>query len=224
MTTVAVIQPYFFPYAGYFRLFAAADVVVMFDCVQFPRRGWVHRNRFARANGEADWLTLPLGKAERDVRIDELRWAPDAQTRLGAELRRFPELERAREADHPLVRRLLELDATDVATYLCDRVADVTAELGLERRTVRSSTLGIDPALRAQERVVAIVEALGGTRYINPSGGRELYDHERFERSGITLRFLAPYQSSADSILTRLLRERPGDVAAEIERETVLEP
>jgi hypothetical protein len=46
MATVAVMQPYFMPYAGYFRLFCAADVFVMFDCVQFRRRGWVHRNRF----------------------------------------------------------------------------------------------------------------------------------------------------------------------------------
>jgi hypothetical protein len=45
MTTVAVMQPYFLPYPGYFRLFAAADQVALFDCVQFPRRGWVHRSR-----------------------------------------------------------------------------------------------------------------------------------------------------------------------------------
>ena len=224
MTTIAVMQPYFFPYAGYFRLFAAADIVVMFDCVQFPRRGWVHRNRFARASGELDWLTLPLAKADRDVRIDELQLAPDAKPRFEIEIRRFPELENARHARNPLLERALEVGEQDVAAYLCDRVDDVAGTLGLRRPLVRSSTLAIDPAVRAQERVLAIVEALGGTRYVNPSGGRELYEHERFERSGITLRFLAPYQSSADSILTRLLRERPGDVAAEIERETVLEP
>jgi hypothetical protein len=39
------MQPYFVPYAGYFRLFAASDLFVIYDCVQFPRRGWVHRNR-----------------------------------------------------------------------------------------------------------------------------------------------------------------------------------
>ena len=76
MTTVAVMQPYFMPYAGYFRLFAAADVFVLFDCVQFPRRGWVHRNRFATAAGHLDWLTLPLLKCPRETRIDELAFAP----------------------------------------------------------------------------------------------------------------------------------------------------
>ena len=63
MTTIAVMQPYFVPHAGYFRLFAASDLFVVFDCVQFPRRGWVHRNRLPDAQGRARWLTLPLSKA-----------------------------------------------------------------------------------------------------------------------------------------------------------------
>src|SRR6202011_2722341 len=82
MTTVAVMQPYFVPYAGYFRLFTAADIFVAFDCVQFPRRGWVHRNRLALTPGNSDWLTLPIQKSDRDTRIDELVFAPDARARL----------------------------------------------------------------------------------------------------------------------------------------------
>ncbi len=222
MTTVAVIQPYFFPYAGYFRLFAAADIVVMFDCVQFPRRGWVHRNRFALADGELDWLTLPIAKADREVHIDALRWAPEAATRLASQLRAFPELERARVAGHPLLARLLDVGSDDVAGYLCALVRDVTGTLALSKPTVRSSTLPIDRSLRAQERVLAIVEAVGGTRYVNPSGGRDLYDHEDFNRAGIELRFLTPYAGSMESILSRLLHESPETVAAEIRRETVL--
>jgi len=57
-------------------------VFVLFDCVQFPRRGWVHRNRFATAAGHLDWLTLPLLKCPRETRIDELAFAPDAGLRL----------------------------------------------------------------------------------------------------------------------------------------------
>jgi WbqC-like protein family len=220
VTTVAVIQPYFFPYAGYFRLFAAADVVAMFDCVQFPRRGWVHRNRFALASGELDWLTLPLAKADREVRIDELRWAADAPARLDANLRRFPQLESARGND--LVQAVLDLSNPDVTGYLCERVTGVNARLQIATPIVRSSSLPIDPELRAQDRVIAIVRALGGTRYVNPSGGRELYDHDGFNRAGIELRFLTPYANSMESMLSRLLREAPDAIAAEIRRETVL--
>ena len=79
MTCIAVIQPYFMPYAGYFRLFAAADEVVLYDCVQFPRRGRVHRNILPDSHANPRWLTLPLQKANMGVKIQDLSFAEDAQ-------------------------------------------------------------------------------------------------------------------------------------------------
>lgn len=67
--TIAVMQPYWAPYAGYFRLFVAADLFVVFDCVQFPRRGWVHRYK----DEKGDWVTLPLQKAPRNTRICDMK-------------------------------------------------------------------------------------------------------------------------------------------------------
>src|SRR5437660_8507371 len=87
--TVAIMQPYFIPYAGYFRLFAASDLFVLYDCVQFPRRGWVHRNRLLDASGKERWLTLPLEKAARDARIQDLRFAADAKSAFLDRLRPF---------------------------------------------------------------------------------------------------------------------------------------
>src|SRR5277367_4669735 len=81
-STVAIMQPYFFPYAGYFRLFAASDLFVIYDCVQFPRRGWVHRNRLIDVAGIERWLTLPLEKAPQSALIRDLRFPPDAGERL----------------------------------------------------------------------------------------------------------------------------------------------
>lgn len=222
MKTIAVIQPYFFPYAGYFRLFAAADVVVMFDCVQFPRRGWVHRNRFPLANGDLDWLTLPLAKAEREVLIRDLRFAPDASKRLAEAIHRFPVLERAFSAGNELAHAALEPQTNDVTLYLCSMIERVTEMLDLRRPMIRSSTLDIDPSLRAQSRVIRIVEELGGTQYVNPPGGRELYDHSAFEEAEITLRFLTPYAGSPASILSRLLDEPHPTLAAEIKAESIL--
>src|SRR5882762_7582136 len=92
MTTVAVMQPYFIPYAGYFRLFAAADLFVVYDCVQFPRRGWVHRNRLPDADGELRWLTLPLATAPREVTIRDLTFRAGASEALSAQFTRFPML------------------------------------------------------------------------------------------------------------------------------------
>jgi hypothetical protein len=223
VTTVAVIQPYFYPYAGYFRLFAAADAVVMFDCVQFPRRGWVHRNRFTNANGQPAWLTLPLVKADREVRIDQLRFPHDARERIASQLLRFPVLERAFRSKHPSIDCVLDVGDGDVAAYLCRSVASVARELGLGEPLLRSSTLAIDPALNGQDRVIAVVEAVGGKRYVNPSGGRALYDSAAFRSHGIALGFLTPYAASMDSVLSRMLLESHSSIAAEIRRENVVE-
>lgn len=226
MVTVAVMQPYFVPYPGYFRLFAAADIVVMFDCVQFPRRGWVHRNRFATASGQTDWLTLPIAKAPRDVLIADLKFSMDARDRMDAALSRFPLLYAARQSRDPLMDRVLDLGYGDgnVGTYLCGLVEHITSLLGLKRSILRSSSLTVPVELRGQERVIAICRQVGATHYVNPPGGRELYDASAFAAAGLTLGFLSEYGGSMDSILSRLLSEAATAVSAEIIRETRVVP
>ena len=218
------MQPYFIPYAGYFRLFTAADVVVMFDCVQFPRRGWVHRNRLPLASGELAWLSLPVAKCGRTTLIRDLVFAPDAAKRFEAATRRFPILERARENDAEIFARLVEFGSGTVADYLCELLRSLAGDLGFSTPMVRSSSLGIPLELRGQDRILAIVERLGANRYVNAPGGRALYDANVFAARGIDLRFLPPYDVSNASILTRLLSEPAPAVADEIRRHTALLP
>jgi len=199
------MQPYFMPYAGYFRLFRAADIFVMFDCVQFPRRGWVHRNRFPLADGTLDWLTLPISKAAREVRINDLKFAPDAGARLAADIERFPELSKARTQRSELLDLVTNIGTGTVADYLCGQLRSVAAMLGLNRTIVRSSQFQIEPGTRGQARVIEIVKAVGGTRYINAPGGREIYDPKVFADHDIQLQFLTPFLASTHSILTLLL-------------------
>ncbi len=217
MTVVAVIQPYFIPYAGYFRLFAAADVVAIFDCVQFPRQGWVHRNVLPLASGRPAWLTLPLAKAPRGVRIVELQFAADAEGRFAAASRRFPVLESAREEDAELLRKLRGVGSAKVADYLCDLLQAANRRLNLTARIVRTSTFGIASDIRGQDRVIAVAERLGATCYVNPSGGRTLYDRTAFSARDIDLRFFAPWEGSSESVLTRLLRGDDDRISAEID-------
>jgi hypothetical protein len=75
--SIAVMQPYFFPYAGYFQLFHKTDTFVILDCVQFPRRGWVHRNQFTKLDGSVDWLTLPIRKCPQETLIKDLEFDLD---------------------------------------------------------------------------------------------------------------------------------------------------
>jgi hypothetical protein len=222
VTTVAVMQPYFVPYAGYFRLFAAADVFVAFDCVQFPRRGWVHRNRFPTARDADDWLTLPIQKCARDSRIADLEFLPGADEALAGHIRRFPILHDAARQSSPFLSLLTPTGAGKVTDYLCAQLATTLKILNISCPIVRSTSLHIDPDLHGQDRVMAIAREMGAKRYINSPGGRSLYQHDAFAEQNIELRFLPPYTASNDSILTLLMKEPATTIMDDIRRETLL--
>ena len=216
MTALAIMQPYFFPYAGYFRLFAAADLFVIYDCVQFPRRGWVHRNRLPDANGAPAWLNLPLEKAPRATATKDLNFPADAAARFAAQMRRFPVLS----SDQPVMRNLTDFSGVSPVDYLERGLADVCAALGLTCEISRSSRLGISPDIHGQERILAIAEALGADRYVNAPGGGELYQRQTFSERGIDLQILEPYRGSNWSMLHRLLSEPAEQLAVEIRQQT----
>jgi hypothetical protein len=217
-TVVAVMQPYFAPYAGYYRLLAAADIFVIFDCVQFPRRGWVHRNRLPDARGEPAWLTLPLAGAAFDAPIRDIVFAPDAEAGMVERLRSFPSMAAPGEAAAAFLRA--GPFAGPLVDYLEAQLRVAADLLGLGPRFIRSSSLEIPPELRAQDRVLAILAHLGATHYVNAPGGRDLYQDEVFAAAGVALNFLPPYGGPSWSLLHRLAVEPPGAVAEEIRRET----
>lgn len=212
---VAIMQPYFMPYAGYFRLFAAVDVFVALDCVQFPRRGWVHRNRFTDHNGELQWLTVPLKKSDRDTtRICDLQFQDNANAVLREEARRFRSL-------HTIQQRTVFADMlfeTGVSPneYFTSSLSKMAKLLGMERPIVRSSTLNVDPQFRAQARIIEIAKRVGANDYVNSPGGRDIYDEAAFEKAGLTLNFLSDYRGSCSSILERVIEDGVDLVAKEI--------
>ena len=215
---VAIMQPYFAPYLGYFRLFRAADIFVLFDCVQFPRRGWVHRNRLADRLRRPQWLTLPLVKAPRDARIHQLRMDESRFSDFLWSWRRFPALE----CRHPIADtfRRSRLHTVD---YL-QATLEATAEyLSVSRPVVRSSSLAVDAELKGQDRVIAIARALGATRYVNAPGGRSLYEPAAFAQAGLTLEFLPSYTGDAGSVLQRILIEPRAALVHELVKQSQLE-
>lgn len=217
---IAVMQPYFFPYAGYFRLLAFADEFVIYDCVQFPRRGRVHRSEVCGANGKAEWLTLPLRPQARDVRIGDLAFADDARQRFDQRLSRLPWLDAGRAPAADAVRDHLRGPMTSVIDYLEAGLRLVADTLGAPAKISRSSTLAVDPALRGQDRVVAIVRALGGSHYLNAPGGRKLYQPQAFEQAGIALEFLPDYRGKYRQLLPALVSESAADIRRSLDIES----
>lgn len=190
---VALMQPYFFPYVGYYGLLAAADVFVAYDSVQFEKHGWVNRNRILHG-GAPEWWTAPVASAPLASTIAQRRYHdwPRQRTRLLGHLR-----ERYRRA--PRREEALNLGAVamdpardGVAEANLHGLRTMAATLGLRARIVSASEVPHDASLRGQDRVLAICTALGADTYVNAIGGTTLYDHAAFEARGIELRFLRP--------------------------------
>jgi WbqC-like protein family len=210
------MQPYFLPYAGYFRLMCRVDAFVVFDNVQFPRRGWVHRNRLRRPDGELDWLTLPLRYHPLDTWISALEFDNHAQARWRTRMCRFPACRQPRGDSEAIVELMdrLEDRPSDYLRKLLRRVADI---LGLSASFVNPADLSIPGQMGRTERVIAICRAVGATTYVNAPGGRFLYEPREFAHHGIKLVFLPDYRGTMASILQRLHDEPAQAVRREIE-------
>ena len=215
VATVAIMQPYFFPYGGYYRLLTQSDLFVVLDCVQFPRRGWVHRNKLLDMNGAEQWLTLPMVKAPQEVLIQDLRFPPDARAELEERLRPFPlpAIDPAFKAE--LMQLLLSM-GDNVTDYLVATMEFTARHLGIRWNVIRSSSLNVPEDFRAQSRLIEIARRVGASRYLNAPGGRELYDAQAFAGAGLELEFLDDYAGPYTSMLGRILAEDPKALAEDV--------
>ena len=215
MTTLAVMQPYFMPYLGYFRLLRDVDLFVSFDCVQFPRRGWVHRNQLHLANRSLAWLTLPVERSSREALIRDLVFDDRATFWLTDAARRFPAL-REPAAGDVLRDAGTPRPGGSVAAFLFAQLEGLRDRLSLRCELQRSSPLELPSELRGQERILEICRMVGAKRYLNAPGGRTLYDPVKFAEAGVELAFLPDWTGSYDSVLEGLILEGASVLSAEL--------
>lgn len=213
---VAIMQPYFFPYAGYFRLFANVDRFIVLDCVQFPRTGRVHRSEVASNGRASDWLTLPLAKQPRPTLIRDLVFATQARATFDDRLASLPWFRAARGPAAARVREYLHGPMDSVVDFIQRGLELVSDELGLQIPICRSSSFSIPAQVRGQDRILAIARAAGADIYLNAPGGRALYDPLAFNRVGIELRFLDDYRGEFAHLLPSLMERDPSDIARDI--------
>ncbi len=217
MTRVAVMQPYFLPYAGYFRLFTDTDVFVALDNVQYVRRGWIHRNKLIAPDGRADWLTVPFRKGDYEMLISDLEFGDGASADMEQRMAKFPARGEPNAATAGILDRARDASGSG-RDYLVALLAAANAALGIATPIVCASTLATDPSSRGADRLIDICQAVGATRYVNASGGVGLYEPEQFAHRGIELIFHRPYEGDLGSILQRLHDSPAAEVRAEIER------
>ncbi len=191
---LGIMQPYLFPYIGYYQLMHAVDRFVVADDVTFIKQGWINRNRLL-INGTAAYFTVPVRRPRataliRDVEIDDgpgRRW----RTRLLKTIANFYRRAPSFEGVYPLVERVLAGPFTRIADMARASLHEVCDYLGTPVSIVESSAAYGNAHLKGQERVLDTCRAERATDYINAAGGRALYSPEAFLARGIRLHFLS---------------------------------
>jgi hypothetical protein len=188
----AIVQPSYLPWRGYFHQIQKADVFVFYDDVQYDKHGWRNRNRIKTAGGPK-WLTVPVavrgnvvtGLPINEVRIADDRWPAKHLATLRQAYARAPYVDEC--------VALLEPHLTRGHERLADLTVDLTValagRLGLERRFVRSSELGVEGD--RMDRLMSVLDRVGATHYISGPSAQAYMEPERFRDAGITLEYMS---------------------------------
>jgi len=214
---VAVMQPYFLPYIGYWQLMNAVDVFVLYDDIQFTKKGWINRNRYLSSSGpeyfsiplkkDSDYLDVVERKVSENFKKDKLKIIRKIQASYRKALFYNEGIE--------LLEKSLSSTNDNLFLFLFDSIVCLKNALGIDTELAISSELGLSRDLKGKDRVLSICERLGASEYINPIGGMDLYDKDFFETHGMTLWFqevlsepydqqndlFAPYLSIIDMIM-----------------------
>ena len=189
---IAIMQPYFFPYIGYFQLMNAADEFIIYDNIKFTKKGWINRNRIL-VNGKSSYISIPVKKDSDYLNVKERylaeSWSNERRkllSRISDSYRKAPYFDLI----FTTIQKSVLFEENNLFKFLLHSIELVKEYLEIPSFLVISSTISIDPELKAENKVVEICKARKAQMYLNPIGGTQLYDKHFFLDKGITLHFL----------------------------------
>ena len=191
---VAIMQPYFFPYLGYFDLLNSVDLFLVYDTVQYIRRGWIHRNRILHQR-EKGWqyIIVPTEPASQKTPIQDIRisntvpWQARILDQMGHYKKTAPHAERIMD----FTKDCFASEETFLSVLnvkLLERCAELL-NINFQYQVCSSLNIDLDMGCSAEERILHLCEFLGAKEYVNLPGGVELYDPEAFKRRNMQLTF-----------------------------------
>lgn len=185
---LAVMQPYLFPYIGYFQLIYAADLFLIYDDVAYIKQGYINRNSILSPNG-ATRFTIPVPGASSNKLISELAFSEDVAKVLRTIEQSYSKAPHFEEV-FPMIRGALELDDRSIASVCQRSFEDIFSYLGLEKQFKKTSELEYNRSASARDRLIALCQQFSADSYINAPGGRKLYAKQDFAEKGIDLKFV----------------------------------
>lgn len=218
---VAIMQPYFFPYLGYFQLIKSSDVFIIYDDVKYRKGGWINRNQIIN-NQKKSYITVSLSKPSPNKLIYETYisktndWRSKILNSIKEAYSKFDNFSHV----YPIIEDIVLSDCEDIselASLTFIRISEYLSlknSAGVAPRFVLSSSLENDKTLRGQEKVIDICNLFSATEYVNMPGGRALYDSSDFNNHNIDLYFLNPnlpndsyYISIVDVLMRHSIKE-----------------
>mgnify|MGYP001349947050 CR=1 FL=1 len=187
---MAVMQPYLFPYVGYFQLICASDFFVVYDDVAYIKNGYINRNKI-RSGTESARFTIPVPGASINKKIKDLNFSEDVGKVLKT-LRYAYSKAPYYDAVYPMVERVLTYKERSIGRLCKYSYDEICKYLEIGTNIELSSDLLYDRDSRAEDRLIDLCKRYSATEYVNSEGGRHLYNKEHFSKHGVILYFLMP--------------------------------
>jgi len=194
---LAIMQPYFFPYIGYWQLINAVDRFILFDDVQYIRHGWINRNRVLKNGGGWKYVTIPVKRQGREMKIKDVLIAESADVSKIVLNSLIPYKKMApfyKETISFVSEALSTVSDRHISTINEATIKLTASYLGIRTQIDVSSKLNLDysQVKGPGDWAFEISKQIGAEEYINPVGGRELFDKQKFASANIKLQFIKP--------------------------------
>ena len=182
------MQPYFFPYIGYWQLISAVDTFVIYDDVNFIKQGYINRNNILQ-NQKAHLFTLELIGASSNKKINEIKIGGNSNKLLRTIKQNYSKAPFYKNV-FPMIEDILNNDEKNLSKFLGFSLEKIARHLDIDTEFLYSSDVKNDKTFKAEDRLIEMSKILNATGYINSIGGIELYDKEVFFQNDINLSFL----------------------------------
>lgn len=205
---IAIMQPYIFPYIGYFQLVNYVDKFVFYDDVSFIKQGWINRNKII-TNDKELLFTIPLTNGSSNILIHDVNINHNIFKKTKNKLYKSIEQSYGKSEYfsevNEIIRSVFDLETDSISEMAQYSVKAIAKYLGLNTEFSNSKNVYKNESLSGQDRVIDIVRKEKASRYTNPIGGRNLYDSGTFKENGIELSFLKVDEKLKDLLILDIL-------------------
>ena len=208
---IAIMQPYLFPYIGYFSLIKNTDFFVFFDTPQYIRKGWINRNRILSANGDITYFTVPIQKADRNTPINKIIVANNYDWKM----KTLGQLNIYKKAPNygrviDLVKGIFNTDTMLISDLAIKSIVKTCEYLDIDIKydIFSKMNLALPEVKEPDEWALYITKELGYNTYINPPGGMSFFNREKYQINDVDLQFLVqeiiPYRQNREVFIPAL--------------------